>query len=221
MSGFTCVQAPHASHVGVPHAAGPPLTVHVIDSTIGVMTHVPPAHIGVVVMRVFVPVVPHVAPTMQSEKGVVTVAPHDAPSVDGRVHIIDSGASTAMQLPPMQCDVVFVRVMVPVVVQGSVPNEQSVQSPVVGAAHMLPSVDARVHICEVIVVVAAHAPAVQVNVMSMRVCVPEIAHKLPPKLHGPGVPMTGAGQSATVTQPTHMLREASQCVAPVHGSPAC
>lgn len=145
--GMVCVHAPQGLHVVAPQIA--PVTSalrHIWLSGTTLFTHAPLAHVGVVVVRVCVPIVAHVAPTMQGDHALMTTSPHDMPLVV-RMHACDSGVSVATQAPPAQCDVVAMRVCVPACVHGSVPKSHADQSPNVPAAHMSPSVVGRVQAC--------------------------------------------------------------------------
>lgn len=138
-----CMHVPHAPHEVAPHAAPVGLAAHPWVSTIGVVAHVPLAQTEVVTVRVCVPVVPQVAPTEQSDQGVIVGSAHVIPSVT-RVQSMDSLLVVSTHAPDAHAEVVTVRVWWPSVVQGSVPKSHAPNSPYAGAAHCRPSVDARV-----------------------------------------------------------------------------
>lgn len=128
--GIVCVQLPHAPHVVAPHAA--PTTdvgMHACISVVDIVTHAPPVHAAVVLVRICVPVVAHAAPTMHTDQSPVVGVAQGVPSVLGRVHDCDSGASVATQVPPPQYDVVTMRPWLPTCVQGSLPKSHADQSP--------------------------------------------------------------------------------------------
>lgn len=139
-----CMQAPHAPHEVAPHAAPVGLAEHAWVSTIGVVVHVPLAHTELVTVRLCVPVAPQVAPTEQSDQGVIVGSAHVIPSVT-RVQSMDSLLVVSTHAPDAHAEVVTVRVWWPSVVQGSVPKSHALKSPYAGAAHWRPSIDARVH----------------------------------------------------------------------------
>ena len=95
--GIVWVQVVQGSHVVDPHAPPPVGTVH--DRLSGgeetIVVHVPLMHVYVVDVRVCVPVVAHVEPTMQADQSVVVVVPHVVPSVLARMHACISGMSVA------------------------------------------------------------------------------------------------------------------------------
>ncbi len=94
--GIVCVHALQGSHVVAPHAPPPvPVTVHarLTGGEETIVVHVSLMHVYVVEVRVCVPVVAHVEPTMQSVQSLVMVVPHDVPSVLARMHACISGMS--------------------------------------------------------------------------------------------------------------------------------
>ncbi len=116
----------------------------------------------------------------------------------------------------MQSEVVTTRDCVPARVHGS-SNAHAVQSPVTKAAHEVPSVDARVHARMFAVLVGWHAPLTHAYVVEVCVCIPLVVQRSVPKSHVLHAPIVGAGQSASVAQPVHVLVIASQWDAPGHG----
>ncbi len=157
--GVVCAQALHPPHTVAPQAE--PVMVAGTQACISVdiiVAHVPLPHVGLVLSRVCVPEVAHAAPTMQTDQGPVVGIPQGVPSVLGRTQPCDSVPSTDEHTPPLQVEVVVVRACVPICVQGSVPKSHVDQLPYVGAAHMVPSVDGRVHASDPVVVAGVHAP---------------------------------------------------------------
>ncbi len=221
--GIVCVHAPHAVHVVAPQVD--PTTVPDVQAWLSLLdatTHAPPVQVGVVVVRVCVPISAHVAPTMQADQSEVMGMPQGIPSV-ARMHACDSAMSMAVQAPPRQCEVVAMRVCVPAWVQGSVPKSHADQSPKVPAAHMFPSVDGRVHACISIVTWPSQVPWLHANPVTLRVCVPPVvAQRSLPKSQAPQAPGTATGQSAVDRQPVQASMAASQCDIPGQGStPSC
>lgn len=100
--GIVCVHEPHGAHDVAPHVEPvASATMHDWLSAATAMTHAPALHAGVVVVRVCVPVVAHVAPTMQADHALITTLPQGIVSVE-RMQACDSGVSVAAHAPAAQ-----------------------------------------------------------------------------------------------------------------------
>jgi hypothetical protein len=117
-------------------------------------------HVGMVVVTICMPLVPHGIVTTQGIE-VMVAAPHEEPSVFGRVQGCDSLVVATMHAPAWQVELITLRICVPLVAHAFAPGSQADHVPKTCEAHIVPSVLGRVHACESIVVDATHAPPVQ------------------------------------------------------------
>ncbi len=141
--GCVCMHVPQAPHDAGPQAAPVGSAVQAWLSWVAVVAQVPAAHIEAVAVRVWVPVLPQVTPTEQSDHAVVVGAAQTIPSVV-RVQSMDSLLSVGTHAPPPHAEVVTLRVWCPLVAHGSPPKSHAPNSPYCGAAHCTPSMLGRV-----------------------------------------------------------------------------
>jgi hypothetical protein len=161
LSEFVCVHALHAEHICVPHAVPSVLpVVHACIVIIAFGWHVPPPHVGLVVVTGCIPLVLHGMLGMHVPVTVPPV-PHDMPSVFGRMHACISMVLDIAQVPLWHIEVVTVRVCMPFIAQAFAPKSQADQAPYAGEAHIVPSVLPRVQACISWVAVATQLPLVQ------------------------------------------------------------
>ena len=133
-------QAPQLPYVTLPHDVPLVLREQERDSLVVTVEQLPPPHVGVMTLRLCVPVVSQVLsnPPQAPQLPVVTV-PHDVPLVL-RVQERDSLVVTVEQLPPPQVGVMTLRLCVPVVSQVLSNPPQAPQLPVVTVPHDVPLV---------------------------------------------------------------------------------
>jgi hypothetical protein len=148
---------------------------------------------------------------------VYVVAAHETPSVV-RVQLCIPVDIMLVHAPALQVGVVTVRDWVPEVSHVFAKPPHAPHAPIVTAPHELPSVT-RVHACISVDIVVEHVPPLQWGVITVRVCVPVVAHASanpPQSLHAPSV--TGP-QSESIMQPTQFF------IASLHislqGDPGC
>ncbi|MFT5355606.1 MAG: hypothetical protein ACI9KE_002825 [Polyangiales bacterium] len=160
-------QLPQPPKVTPPQETPLVVRLHERDSLEVAVPQLPPLHVGVITLRLCVPVVSQVLekPPQLPQAPFVTL-PHDAPLVV-RLHERDSLVVTVSQLPLLQLGVMMLRLCVPVVSHELEKPPQLPQAPVAALPHDVPFV-LLVHERDSLDVTVEQPPPLQLGVITLR-----------------------------------------------------
>ena len=161
--------------------------VQLRDSLVVTVPQLPLLHVGVITLRLWVPVVSQVlAKPPQAPHAPKVTLPQDVPFVE-RVQLRDSLVVTVPQLPPLHVGVITLRLCVPVVSQLLENPPQAPHAPKVTPPQDVPFVE-RVQLRDSLVVTVEQPPPLHVGVITLRLWVPVVSQVLAKPPHAPHAP---------------------------------